>query len=99
MTDERDPFDDETDSAAAAFEELRAEISVMRRAVEAIPASLRKNRPLDYAPTLGAIVKAVQGVEKRLADIEGHPAIKLRPEEYGGTIGPPGTPCGSPWRC
>ena len=49
MNDEQDEIDDEADSAAAAFEELRAEISVLRRAVEAIPATLRENRPPDYA--------------------------------------------------
>ena len=88
MNDQHDQIDDEdeADSAAAAFEELRAEVSVLRRAVEAFPASLRENRPADYAPTLGAIVKAVQGVEKRLAGIEGHPAIKLMPEQHGRAI-------------
>lgn len=86
MNDQHDQIDDEADSAAAAFEDLRAEVSVLRRAVEAFPASLRDNRPPDYAPTLGAIVKAVQGVEKRLAGIEGHPAIKLTPEQHGRAI-------------
>ncbi len=85
MNEEHDQIDDEdqADSAAAAFEELRAEILVLRRAVEAVPATLRENRPPDYAPSLGAIVRAVQGVEKRLAGIEGHPAIKLTPEQHG----------------
>lgn len=86
MNNEQDEIEDEADSAAAAFEDLRAEISVLRRAVEAIPASLRENRPSDYAPTLGAIVKAVQGVEKRLAGIEDHPAIRLTPEQHGRAI-------------
>lgn len=86
MNDEEDQIDDEADSAAAAFEDLRAEILVLRRAVEAIPATLRENRPSDYAPTLGAIVKAVQGVEKRLSGIEGHPAIRLTPEQHGRAI-------------
>ncbi len=86
MNDEHDEIDDEADSAAAAFEELRAEVSVLRRAIEAVPASLRENRPADYAPTLGAVVKAVQGAEKRLAGIEGHPAIKLTPEQHGRAI-------------
>lgn len=88
MNDQHDQIEDEdeADSAAAAFEDLRAEISVLRRAVEAMPAILRENRAPDYAPTLGAIVKAVQGVEKRLAGIEGHPAIKLTPEQHGRAI-------------
>jgi hypothetical protein len=52
---------------AAAFEELRAEVSALRRAVDAIPAVVQQNRPPDYAPTLGGIAKAIQVVEKRLA--------------------------------
>ena len=59
---------------------------MLRRAVEAMPTTLRENRPPDYAPTLGAIVRAVQGAEKRLADIEGHPAIKVTPEQHGRAI-------------
>lgn len=86
MNDQHDQIDEEADSAAAAFADLRAEVSVLRRTVEAFPASLRENRLPDYAPTLGAIVKAVQGVEKRLAGIEGHPAIKLTPEQHGRAI-------------
>ena len=59
---------------------------MLRRAVEAMPTTFRENRPPDYAPTLGAIVRAVQGAEKRLADIEGHPAIKVTPEQHGRAI-------------
>ena len=99
MNDEQDQSDDEANSAAAAFEELRAEISVLRRAVEAMPGNSRENRPPDYAPTLGAIVKAVQGLEKRLAAIEGHPAIKLTPEQHGRAIERAGArPCARRWR-
>lgn len=86
MNDQHDQIEDEADSAAEAFEDLRAEISVMRRAVEAIPTTLRENRPPDYAPTLGAIVKAMEAVEKRLAGIEGRPAIKLTPEQHSRAI-------------
>ncbi|WP_256033736.1 hypothetical protein [Methylocystis suflitae] len=41
MNDEQDKSEDEADSAAAAFEELRDEVSVLRRAVETIPGGLR----------------------------------------------------------
>ncbi|MEK4035862.1 DUF6118 family protein [Methylocystis sp. IM2] len=77
---------DEGDSAAAAFENLRAEVAALRGAIDAFPAAVQDSRPPDYAPTLGAIVKAIQGVEKRLAFIEGHPAIKLSPEQHGRAI-------------
>lgn len=77
---------DEGDSAAAAFENLRAEVAALRGSIDAFPAAVRDNRPPDYAPTLGAIVKAVQGLEKRLAAIEAHPAIRLTPEQHGRAI-------------
>ena len=86
MDEQRDEIEDESDSAAVAFEELRAEVSALRGAINAIPAAVRESRAPDYAPTLGAIVKAVQGLEKRLAVIEGHPAIRLSPEQHGRAI-------------
>jgi hypothetical protein len=78
--------EDEGDSAAAAFENLRAEVAALRGSIDAFPAAVQDTRPPDYAPTLGAIVKAIQGVEKRLAFIEGHPAIRLTPEQHGRAI-------------
>jgi hypothetical protein len=78
--------EDEGGSAAAAFENLRAEVAVLRGSIDAFPAAVQDTRPPDYAPTLGAIVKAIQGVEKRLAVIEGHPAIRLTPEQHGRAI-------------
>ena len=67
MDERRDEIEDESDSAAAAFEELRAEVSALRGAIDAISAAVHESGPPDYAPTLGAIVKAVQELEKRLA--------------------------------
>lgn len=55
---------------AAAFGELRSELTALRRAVDAIPTIVLENRPPDYAPTLGGIVKSIQSMEKRLASIE-----------------------------
>jgi hypothetical protein len=87
VDERRDEGDaDEGDSATAAFQDLRAEVAALRGAIDAFPATVRDNRPPDYAPTLGAIVKAIQGVEKRLAVIEGHPALRLTPEQHGRAI-------------
>jgi hypothetical protein len=84
VDERRDDVDaDEGDSAAAAFENLRAEVAALRGSIDAFPAAVQDTRPPDYAPTLGAIVKAIQGVEKRLAVMEGHPAIRLTPEQHG----------------
>jgi hypothetical protein len=83
----RDDFDeDEGDFAATAFENLRAEVAALRGSIDAFPAAVQDSRAPDYAPTLGAIVKAIQGVEKRLAVIESHPAIKLTPDQHGRAI-------------
>ncbi|MEK4031503.1 DUF6118 family protein [Methylocystis sp. IM2] len=84
MDQRQDEVDaDEGDSAAAAFQDLRAEVAALRGSIDAFPAAVQDTRPPDYAPTLGAIVKAIQGVEKRLAIIESHPAIRLTPEQHG----------------
>jgi hypothetical protein len=61
---------------AAALEELRAEVTALRRAVDAIPAVVQENRPPDYAATLGGLVKAVQGMEKRLAVMQSRRAAR-----------------------
>ena len=51
---------------AQAFEDLRAEVSVMRRAVEALPGAWEENRPPDYSPDLGRIAKDLAVVAGRL---------------------------------
>ena len=40
---------------AVAFDDLRAEVSVLRTAVEALPAALRDHRPPDYVPDLAVL--------------------------------------------
>jgi hypothetical protein len=67
---------------ARAFEDLRAEVSVLRRAVEALPAAWEDSQPPDYTPSLGTIVKGLAAVDSRLAGIETHPALRLTPEQH-----------------
>lgn len=67
---------------AQAFEDLRAEVSVLRRAVEALPGAWEDSRPPDYAPSLGTIAQGLAAVDSRLADIEQHPALRLTPEQH-----------------
>lgn len=79
--------DDQDDSGAAeAFAALRAEVTVMRKAVEALPAAIENLEPPDYAPSFGAMVKALGAVEERLTEIEAHPALDLTPEQHGRAI-------------
>ena len=67
---------------AQAFEDLRAEVSELRRAVEALPGVWEESRPPDYTPSLGTIAQGMATVESRLAGIEKHPALRLTPEQH-----------------
>jgi hypothetical protein len=67
---------------AQAFEDLRAEVSELRRAVEALPGAWEENQAPDYTPSLGTIAKGLATVESRLAGIEKHPALRLTPEQH-----------------
>ncbi len=50
--------DDQDDGGAAeAFAALRAEVTVMREAVEILPGAIKNLVPPDYAPTLGVMAK------------------------------------------
>ena len=81
-----DDDQDDGGGAARAFAELRAEVTVMRRAVESLPALIKGMEAPDYGPSLGAIAKVLTGAEVRLAAIESHPALKLTPEQYGAAM-------------
>ena len=65
-----------------AFEDLRAEVSELRRALEALPGAWEESRPPDYTPSLGTIAQGLAAVDSRLAGIETHPALRLTPEQH-----------------
>ena len=67
---------------AQAFEDLRAEVSELRRALEALPGAWEEGRPPDYTPSLGTIAQGLAAVDSRLAGIEKHPALRLTPEQH-----------------
>ena len=73
----------ETDPAARAFEDLCAEMTVLRRSVEALPQAWRDNRPPDYTPDLARLVKALNDVGARMKEIEASPTLKMTPQAYG----------------
>jgi len=79
--------EDDDGGAARAFAELRAEVTIMRRAVEDLPAVIKSIEPPDYGPSFGAVGKTLAGVQARLAGIEGHPALKQTAEQHGRAIG------------
>ena len=80
--------DDEQDDggAAQAFAELRAEVTVMRRALEGLPAVINGMASPDYSPSFGAVGKTLASVDARLAGIEGHPALKMTPAQHGSVM-------------
>jgi len=70
--------------AAQAFGELRAEVSLLRRAVERLTDE-RTAQP-DYAPTLEAIDKRIQDVCGWARRVSEKPALTLTPESLGREI-------------
>jgi len=70
--------------AANAFGELRAEVSLMRRAVERLTDE-RIPQP-DYAPSLEEISKRIEKVAAWAGRIAQHPAMQLTPEGIGRDI-------------
>lgn len=67
----------ETNLAAHAFGELRAEISLLRRAVERL--TDERTAPPDYAPSLEAISKRLEDVCVWARRVAERPALKLTP--------------------
>lgn len=80
-------MDEELDEVdpARAFEELRAEVVVARRAVEDLPRALAATlppQPPDYGRDLGMIISALADVNTRLAAIEAQPGLTRSPSAY-----------------
>jgi hypothetical protein len=78
--------DEPTGDAARAFEDLRAEVSVLRRAVESLPEEWEANQPPDYTESLGQITQGLSKVVGRLQSIEQHPALNATPAQYQAAI-------------
>ena len=78
--------DEPTVDAARAFEDLRAEVSVLRRAVESLPEEWEANQPPDYTESLGQITQGLSKVVGRLQSIEQHPALTATPAQYQAAI-------------
>lgn len=78
--------DEQTGDPAQAFEDLRAEVSVLRRAIEAVPAAMRDNRSPDYSQDLAVIGKGLDEVGEQLEAILKSPALTRTPEQQGQAI-------------
>ena len=75
--------EDQASDPAKAFEDLRAEVSVLRKAVEALPGAIRDNRPPDYAKDLAVIGKGLDEIGGQLETIQKSPALRMTPEQQG----------------
>ena len=79
---------DGEDEAARAFESLRAEVSVMRRAVERLAAERAEDgQAPDYSETLGVISQNLSATAQRVDALVKSPALSLTPEETSRQIG------------
>jgi hypothetical protein len=72
---------------AQAFDDLRAEVKVMRRAVEALPGALDETRAPDYTTSLGTMMKKLAVIASQLDDIEKKPALRQTPNAFAESIG------------
>ncbi len=78
---------DGQDEAAQAFESLRAEVSLLRRAVERLAVE-RADQPeaVDYSETLGVISQNLSATAQRVDAMVHSPALSLTPEELNRQI-------------
>lgn len=75
--------EDQAGDPARAFEDLRAEVSVLRRAIEGLPAAMREHRPPDYSPDLALLGKGLDEIGQALETVLASPALNLTPEQQG----------------
>lgn len=79
MADE--DYQDGGDAAAQAFEEVRAEVTLLRRAIERLAAERAEvPAPKDYDETLGRIAQAINKLAERMDVLADRPGIKITPE-------------------
>jgi hypothetical protein len=78
--------EDHMGDPAQAFEDLRAEVSVLRRAIEALPATIRENRPADYSADLAVLGKGLDEIGEQLGTILKSSALMVSPQEQGKAI-------------
>lgn len=79
--------DEGPDEAAQAFEELRAEVTLMRRAVERLTAErMEVPEAPDYSETLGVIANNITATAQRVDMLVKSPMLAMTPEQLAGRI-------------
>jgi hypothetical protein len=68
-------------SAARAFDDLRGEVSLLRRAIEGLAAE-RRDQP-DYGPTLEALATSNDEIRDWARKINERPGVRLTPLQIG----------------
>lgn len=76
---------------AQAFEDLRAEVSVLRKAIEVLPDALERNRAPDYSPDFAVIGQGIDAIGSALENLQKHPALRLTPEQHGAAVAQAGS--------
>lgn len=66
--------------ASKAFAQLRAEVSLLRRAIESIAAE-RDGTP-DYGPTIETLADRLDALTGSMRILAGRPALQLNPQQY-----------------
>ncbi|MGH7007566.1 MAG: DUF6118 family protein [Stellaceae bacterium] len=86
-----DKIEAQPNDPAKAFTDLCAEVTVLRKAVEALPRAIRDNRPPDYWQDLGVLGKGLDEIAGQLETIQKSPALRMTPEQQGQSIASAGT--------
>jgi hypothetical protein len=74
------------DPAAQAFEALRSEVALLRRAMEGLAAEHRSLEIPDYSEGIAQTTSMVSSIGKRLVALSGLPAFALSPEGFSRQI-------------
>lgn len=84
MTDPQDM--QESDPATRAFEQMRGEIALVRRAVEKLAAERADIVIPDYSTTLGEIAQRLGATAQGMKALAAQPAMQITPDEMASQI-------------
>ncbi len=80
------PQEPSGDPAAVAFESLREEVALVRRAIAGLAAERAANQTPDYSEALGQIMRATQVVAAHLKALAAMPALRLTANNWSQEI-------------
>lgn len=71
---------DDADPAALAFDALRAEVALLRHALEGFSAASERAQTPDYSPLLGRVSVRLEGLDARIGALAAAPALAMTPQ-------------------